>query len=607
VNGAHTPRKATSQSDDLAASIASRTSLAGLGGRDVFEKCFQFTTTENARKMGVYPYFRPLDKNDGPEAVLDGRRVLMLGSNNYLGLTTHPKVREAAENAIREYGTSMTGSRLVNGSMKLHRELEDKLAAFMGKEGALVFTAGYQVNLSTLSALLSNKKSVAVIDRNDHASIYDGVRLGQAAGARMARYKHNDPQSLDRCLGELAPEEGALVISDGVFSTEGEILRLPEMLPIIKKHGARVFIDDAHALGVIGPGGRGTAHHFGLADQVDLIGGTFSKSLASIGGWLVGDPKVLEYVRHFAPSFMFAASAAPACVAAAMAALDVMQEEGWRMEKLTENADYMRRELRRLGFDVGKSETSIVPVYIREDLRTIFLWKELLEEHGVYTNPFISPGVPPKQAMLRTSYMATHTREQLDRGLEAFEKAGKKFGVILARLARACGRRVEPQGRSHKPAQGGFWEDRASFLGPRASGPALPMTYPALPVVGCRETEQRRWRRAFRKRPGGWRRSPTRRTRQRRVDPGPPESRHKWPKWVSIDGDPKALDGPYSSGIGLNPGAHTLSPTRSQRLAATRPTSTSTATAEAAAARKTAGPVPVGVGRFSTRARWTFR
>lgn len=446
VNGAHsdpagvkaTPAAAKpatqpasrSASDDLASSIASRTSLANLGGRDVFEKCFQFTTTENARKMGVYPYFKPLDKNDGPEAVLDGRRVLMLGSNNYLGLTTHPKVRAAAEQAIREYGTSMTGSRLVNGSMKMHRELEEKLAAFMGKEAALVFTAGYQVNLSTISALLSNKKAVAVIDRNDHASIYDGVRLGQATGARMVRYKHNDPQSLERCLSELGPDEGAFVITDGVFSTEGELLRLPEMLPIIKRHNARLFIDDAHSLGVVGPGGRGTAHHFGLEGDVDLIGGTFSKSLASIGGWLVGDPKVLEYIKHFAPSFMFAASAAPPCVAAAMAALEVMQEEPWRITKLNENADYMRNELRRLGFDVGHSQTSIVPIYVREDLRTIFMWKELLDEYGVYTNPFISPGVPPKQAMLRTSYMATHTREQLDRGLEAIEKAGKKFGVI---------------------------------------------------------------------------------------------------------------------------------------------------------------------------------
>jgi 8-amino-7-oxononanoate synthase len=420
----------TSQNADLAASIASRTSLANLGGRDVFEKCFQFTTTDNARQMGVYPYFKPLDKNDGPEALLDGKRVLMFGSNNYLGLTTHPRVREAALEAIREYGTSMTGSRLVNGSMKLHQQLEEKLAAFMGKESALVFTAGYQTNLSTISALLSNKKSVAVIDRNDHASIYDGVRLAQAAGAKMVRYKHNDPQSLDRSLSEIEGDDGALVISDGVFSTEGELLRLPEMLPIIKKHKARIFVDDAHALGVIGPCGRGTAHHYGLQDQVDLIGGTFSKSLASIGGWLVGDRQVLEYIKHFAPSFMFAASAAPPCVAAAMAALEVMQEEPWRITKLAENADYMRRELKAMGYDVGKSETSIIPLYIRQDLRTILMWKELLEEHGVYTNPFISPGVPPKQAMLRTSYMATHTREHLDRGLEALRAVGKKFGVI---------------------------------------------------------------------------------------------------------------------------------------------------------------------------------
>ena len=421
---------AATQEKDLAASIASRTSLASIGGKDVFEKCFQFTTTENAKKMGVYPYFRPLDKNDGPEAILNGKRVLMLGSNNYLGLTTHPKVREAAENAIREYGTSMTGSRLVNGSMKLHQELEEKIAHWMGKESALVFTAGYQVNLAALSALLSNKKTVAVIDRNDHASSYDGVRLGQASGARMGRYTHNDAASLERTLSELEPDEGAFVITDGVFSTEGEIVHLDQMMPIIKKHNARIFVDDAHALGVIGPGGRGTAHHFGLEKDVDLIGGTFSKSLASIGGWLVGDQRVLEYIRHFAPSFMFAASAAPASVAAAMAALEVMQEEPWRIGKLKENADYMRAELKKMGFDTGHSETSIIPIYIRQDLRTIMMWRELLEEHHVYTNPFISPGVPPKQAMLRTSYMATHTKEQLDRGLEAFRTVGKKFGVI---------------------------------------------------------------------------------------------------------------------------------------------------------------------------------
>jgi 8-amino-7-oxononanoate synthase len=415
---------------ELAASMASRTSLSAIGGRDVFEKAFQFRAADNARKMGVYPFFRPLDFNDGPEAVLEGRRVTMFGSNNYLGLTTHPKVREAARDAINKFGTSMTGSRLVNGSMKLHNELEEKLAAFFGKESALVFTTGYQVNLAVISALLSNKKCVAVIDRNDHASIYDGVRLGQAVGARMVRYKHNDAESLDRTLSELAPDEGAFVITDGVFSAEGEIVHLPEITKVVKKHNARIFVDDAHALGVIGPSGRGTAAHFGISDQIDLMGGTFSKSLASIGGWLVGDRKVLDYVQHFASSFMFAASAAPPSVAAAMAALEVMQEETWRIDQLRKNYTYMREELKKMGFDVGQSQTAVIPVYVRQDLRTIMMWKELLDVHGVYTNPFISPGVPPKQAMLRTSYMATHTKEHLDRGLEAFHATGKKFGVI---------------------------------------------------------------------------------------------------------------------------------------------------------------------------------
>jgi 8-amino-7-oxononanoate synthase len=415
---------------ELAASMASRTSLSAIGGRDVFEKAYQFRAADNARKMGLYPFFRPLDLNDGPEAVLEGRRVVMFGSNNYLGLTTHPRVREAARDAINKFGTSMTGSRLVNGSMKLHNELEQKLAAFFGKESALVFTTGYQVNLAVISALLSNKKCVAVIDRNDHASIYDGVRLGQAVGARMVRYKHNDAESLDRTLAELAPDEGGFVITDGVFSAEGEIANLPDLTRVVKKHGARLFVDDAHALGVIGPSGRGTAAHFGIGDQIDLMGGTFSKSLASIGGWLVGERKVLDYVQHFASSFMFAASAAPPSVAAAMAALEVMQEETWRIDQLRKNYTYMREELKKMGFDVGQSQTAVIPVYVRQDLRTIMMWKELLDVHGVYTNPFISPGVPPKQAMLRTSYMATHTKEHLDRGLEAFHATGKKFGVI---------------------------------------------------------------------------------------------------------------------------------------------------------------------------------
>jgi 8-amino-7-oxononanoate synthase len=281
-----------------------------------------------------------------------------------------------------------------------------------------------------LAALLSNKHAVAVIDRNDHASLYDGVRLGMATGARQVRYRHNDADSLDQALSKLDDSEGALVVTDGVFSAEGEIAHLDKIVPIVKKHKARLMVDDAHALGVIGPGGRGTAHHFGVQDDVDLISGTFSKSFASIGGWLVGERKVLDYIRHFAPSFMFAAAAAPPSVAAAMAAFDVMAEEQWRIEKLHENFTYMRDNLRAMGFELGKTETAVIPIYIRQDLRTIMMWKDLLEEHGIYTNPFISPGVPPKSAMLRTSYMATHERHHLDKALEAFEKVGKKYKVI---------------------------------------------------------------------------------------------------------------------------------------------------------------------------------
>ncbi len=430
TNGSAATGPSPTGSEDMEESMTERRSLATIGGKDIFEKAYKFTAADNARKRGIYPFFRPLDFSDGPEAQIDGKRVIMFGSNNYLGLTTHPKVREAAKDAIDKYGTSMTGSRLVNGSMKLHVEFEEKLAAWYGKESALVFTTGYQVNISTLAALLSNKQSVAVIDRNDHASLYDGVRLGMATGARQVRYKHNDAESLDRALEKLGPDEGALVITDGVFSAEGEIAHLDQIVPVVKKHGARLFVDDAHALGVIGPGGRGTPHHFGVQDDVDLMGGTFSKSFASIGGWLVGERKVLDYIRHFAPSFMFAAAAAPPSVAAAMAAFEVMQEEQWRIEKLHENFTYMRDNLRALGFELGKTETAVIPIYIRQDLRTIMMWKDLLEEHNVYTNPFISPGVPPKSAMLRTSYMATHTRDQLDRALEAFEIVGKKYGVI---------------------------------------------------------------------------------------------------------------------------------------------------------------------------------
>ncbi len=397
---------------------------------DVLTKAYEFQDADDARKAGLYPYFKPFDYHDGPEGVIDGKRVTMFGSNNYLGLTTHPKVREAAVAAIATFGTSMTGSRFVNGSMKLHGEFEEKIASFYGRESALVFTTGYQVNLALGSALLGGENNVAVVDRSVHASIYDGVRLGQAAGGRMVRFRHNAAASLDRALSKLDADESALVMTDGVFSVEGDIARLDDLVPVIKKHGARLFVDDAHAFGVTGPEGRGTAHYFGLEDDVDLIGGTFSKSLASVGGYLVGDRKVLDYVRHFAPSFMFAASGAPSCIAAAMAAFEVMQEEPWRLEKLRENYTYMKDELTGMGFELSDTESAIIPIYVRDNERTLEFWRMLLEDYAVYTNPFISPGVRPRHSLLRTSFMATHEGDHLDRGLEALRSAGKKLGVI---------------------------------------------------------------------------------------------------------------------------------------------------------------------------------
>ena len=415
---------------DLQGGIKGRVALTRMGGKDLFAKCNAWNLTDEARAMGMYPYFRALDMNQGPEAILEGKPVIMFGSNNYLGLTTHPKVREASIEAIRKYGPSMTGSRLVNGTLRLHHELEERLAAFFNKEKAIVFTTGYQVNLATLSALLPNKRSVAMMDKMCHASIYDGVRLAQANGAQMIRFHHNDAKDLDARLAALDPEEGPLVLTDGVFSTEGEIADLPGMVAAAKKHGVRIFVDDAHGLGVLGHKGRGVCDHLGVNDAVDLIGGTFSKSLASIGGWLVGERKVLDYIQHFAPSFMFAASCPPPSVAAALASLEIMQEESWRIDKVRENSRYMRDELRKMGFETGPTETAIVPIYIRQELTTIAIWKVLLEEHGVYVNPFIPPGVPPRNSRLRTSYMATHEKHHLDRGLEAFRAVGRQFGII---------------------------------------------------------------------------------------------------------------------------------------------------------------------------------
>jgi 8-amino-7-oxononanoate synthase len=390
---------------------------------DLFEKCKEFTRAREAMDAGYYPYFIPLDQTEGTEVVINGKRLIMIGSNNYLGLTTHPKVRQAAINAIREYGTSCTGSRFLNGNLKMHKELEARLAAYVQKEAALVFSTGFQTNLGAISALVG-RNDVVITDREDHASIVDGCRLSYG---EMKRFRHSDMADLERVLAA-SGDAAKLVVVDGIFSMGGDIAPLPEIIPLCKKYGARLMVDDAHSIGVLG-GGRGTGVHFGMNDGVDLIMGTFSKSFASLGGFLAGDEEVIHYIQHMARSLIFSASMPPSNTAAVLAALDVMENEPERIERLWAIARKMREGYRQLGFNTGKSETPVIPIYIGDDMKTIFAWKALFDA-GVYTNPVIPPAVPPDQSLLRTSYMATHTDEQMDRVLATFSKVGKELGHI---------------------------------------------------------------------------------------------------------------------------------------------------------------------------------
>lgn len=391
---------------------------------DIFDKCFSFTTAREAIAAGFYPYFIPLTKNEGTEADFKGHRLIMCGSNNYLGLTMHPKVRQAALDAVEEYGTSCTGSRFLNGTLEMHEQLEAEMAEWVGKEAALVFSTGMQTNLGTISSLVG-RGDVVILDKDDHASLVDGALMSWGA---TKRFRHNDMKDLERVLARIPEKKGKLVAVDGLFSMEGDIAPLPEMVPLCKRYGARLMVDDAHATGVLG-GGRGTAAHFGLTDDVDLIMSTFSKSFASLGGFIAGDEDVIHYIKHFARTMIFSASIPPANTAAALAALQVMREEPERIERLNQLAERMRREYQQLGFDIGNSVTPVIPIIIGDDMRTFGAWK-LLFEKGVFVNPVISPAVAPGRQMLRTSYMATHTDEQLDRVLEIFESVGKQLGLI---------------------------------------------------------------------------------------------------------------------------------------------------------------------------------
>lgn len=391
---------------------------------DLFKKAFDFEDVKLAKAGGFYPFFIPLDRNEGTEVVYEGRRIIMCGSNNYLGLTTHPKLRQAAKDAIDKYGTSCTGSRFLNGNMTIIEQLEHKLAEWTGKDSALVFSTGMQVNLGTISAIVG-RGDIVILDKEDHASIYDGAIL---SSGKIERYRHNDIGQLAYLLEHLPEQPGKLLIVDGLFSMEGDIAPLPEIIPLCKKFGVRLMVDDAHAMGVLG-GGHGTAAHFGVTGDVDLIMSTFSKSFASIGGFVAGQADVIDYIKHKARSLIFSASIPPANTATALAALEVMRTEPERVKQLDENATFMREGYQSLGFDTGASTTAVIPIIIGDNERTFLMWRKLFDA-GVFVNPVIAPATAPGRQLLRTSYMATHTRPQLEHVLEVFGKIGKEVGLI---------------------------------------------------------------------------------------------------------------------------------------------------------------------------------
>ncbi len=392
---------------------------------DVFEKCLKiYETTQGLRASGHYFFFRKLESAQDSEVVVNGKRVIMIGSNNYLGLTSHPRVKEAAIKAIEKFGSGCAGSRFLNGNLEIHEELETKLARFFRKEAALVFATGYQTNLGTISALLG-RNDVAIIDKYDHASIIDGCRL---SFGKVKKYRHNDMKDLERVL-EATKDKGKLIIVDGIFSMEGDIADLPNIVKLAKAYGARVMVDDAHGIGVLGAGGRGTAEHFGVEDQVDLIMGTYSKSLAAIGGFVAGSKEVIDFIKHIGRSMIFSASLPPSLVASVSTALDIIEEQPQLRTQLWKNTHKMLKSYKELGYDTGTSETPIVPIIIKDNMKVYAMCKFLFD-YGVFVNPVVSPAVPPGRELLRTSYMATHTEEQLDKVLGAFKKVGKQLGVI---------------------------------------------------------------------------------------------------------------------------------------------------------------------------------
>jgi 8-amino-7-oxononanoate synthase len=391
----------------------------------LFDKCYGFTTAKEVQAAGFYPYFRPIEESHDTEVVVQGERKIMVGSNNYLGLTHHPKVMAAAGDALRRFGSGCTGSRFLNGTLDLHETLELELAEFLGKESALVFSTGFQTNLGVI-ATLAGRNDHIFSDRLNHASIVDGARL---AYGTTHRYNHGDMDDLERRLRAVPEGAGKMIITDGIFSMEGDIAPLPEIISHAKKHDAKVVVDDAHAFGVLGHRGAGTAEHFDLVDEVDLIVTTFSKSLASIGGVVAGPEPVIHYLKHHARTLIFSASMPPSAVATVLAALDVLRTEPQRLQSLWRNTRRMQKGLKELGYDIGGSETPVVPVVIGELDRMLMFWKELFDA-GVFTNPVTPPAVPEDSCRLRISLMATHTDDHVDQVLEAFAQVGKQMAVI---------------------------------------------------------------------------------------------------------------------------------------------------------------------------------
>ncbi|MDR3125166.1 MAG: aminotransferase class I/II-fold pyridoxal phosphate-dependent enzyme [Endomicrobium sp.] len=393
-------------------------------GSDIFKKCFNFQTVNEFKKMGYYPYYHRVESEQGPEIIVEGKKRIVVCSNNYLGLANHPKVIEASIKAARRYGTSCTGSRLLNGTNDLHERVERKFAKFVGKEDAILFTTGHHSNLGALSCLVA-KNEVVITDKLDHASIVDGCRL---SFGQMARFRHNDMSDLERQLIK-HQDRAMLIVVDGVFSMEGDIAKFPEISKLAKKYGARVFVDEAHSLGVIGENGRGTGEHFNMENEVDVLMATASKSMASIGGFIASKVEVIDYIKHNARSIIFTASLPSACVGAIEASLDLIEQEPERRTKLMNTAKKMKEAFKSLGFNTNNSESPIIPLTVGTDIVAFKMWRMLFDE-GVFASPVVTPAVPEGQAIIRTSYMATHSDEHLNFILEKFKKVGKAYGII---------------------------------------------------------------------------------------------------------------------------------------------------------------------------------